>query len=258
MIHFAKNELILECLEESWCECALPCENLEEHYKHKSSKTMFNQLFDGTGYLFVSKEWRRIVEKYTTLHLTLNKDRLPAISAVAKRLGVTFDSRLGKYLGGLWERSLDRDFMWVNSRSWGFNVRTRQVGSRLSGPTWSWASIDAAVKFPADGEVGLPCHFIKFIGSEVTPSGPDEYEELQSGKLFISGFLKSGVLQYSDTDSPALTDASGCFIDSPSVIVDCYGYYLHLDYDLHVQVDKKVVYNEWFGKDIQRSAITLV
>jgi hypothetical protein len=220
MIHFATNELVWECLEESWCECSRPFEQGAGN-QQRSEKSRHSDLFDEIEYVDVCEEWHKIVEKYTTHHLTFKKDTLPALSAVAKRLGATFNFTLGMYLGGLWEGTLAYDFMWVNRLSWDLEqpeeVRPRQ--HPRPAPTWSWASIEDEVDWSADDDQDTPCRFIDFIRWEATPSGPDEYGQLQSGKLILSGFLKSGILRYSA-------------IDPPAVEVDASNYHLHLDYAL--------------------------
>lgn len=50
--------------------------------------------------------WDRIVSEYSCAELTYSRDKLVALSGLARALAVVFKHSLGRYLAGLWETSL--------------------------------------------------------------------------------------------------------------------------------------------------------
>ena len=48
------------------------------------------------------KCWAKLVEKYTSMTLTREKDKLPALSGIAKLFAARFED---KYLAGLWKET---------------------------------------------------------------------------------------------------------------------------------------------------------
>jgi hypothetical protein len=94
----------------------------------------------------MSKEiskWVNILEMYSKCLLTYPKDKLVAISGMAKFLGENMNS---KYLAGLWEQDVEHQLLWRfdDEPSMGKHTRKRTIHA----PSWSWASIDAPVTIP--------------------------------------------------------------------------------------------------------------
>lgn len=97
MLYFSHNELVWECLEDGKCQCG--------RYQQYTNPKMQNWTS--------SKSWRRAVELYTSLELTMEKDRLPALygfaNFYASATGVSIDY---DYFSGLWKQSLLQDLLW--------------------------------------------------------------------------------------------------------------------------------------------------
>ncbi|KAF4447929.1 HET-domain-containing protein [Fusarium austroafricanum] len=86
-----------------------------------------------------SKQWQTVLGHYSSLKLTKESDRLPALSGLASRAA----SQLGKYYCGLWSNTFISDLLWrVNTLHEGVNRP-----SRYRGPTWSWVSTTGAVRY---------------------------------------------------------------------------------------------------------------
>lgn len=81
--------------------------------------------------------YRRLVEDYTRRQLTYEKDRLIAISALARATSL---NRHIDYVAGLWVDCIVPGLMWMR-RGPGRKSRT------YSCPTWSWASQNSAVTY---------------------------------------------------------------------------------------------------------------
>jgi hypothetical protein len=80
--------------------------------------------------------WRYIVSDYTSMNLTEQRDRLPAIAGVASQ----FEKVLGgRYLAGLWETALPGDLLWRTDQC-------AQCTRQYRAPSWSWASLDGKIK----------------------------------------------------------------------------------------------------------------
>lgn len=85
-------------------------------------------------------QWCSSVEIYSKCSLTYSKDKLVAISGIAKMLIVEMGC---DYLAGLWRRDLEHQLLWkIRSPCHAVN----RDGTR--GPSWTWASVDGAVKIP--------------------------------------------------------------------------------------------------------------
>lgn len=90
--------------------------------------------------------YRRVVEDYTRRQLTYRKDKLVAISALAR---ATYLNRHVGYVAGLWRDCIVPGLLWYRSGP-GCKSKT------YSCPTWSWASQDSPVAYrfatPSDRE----------------------------------------------------------------------------------------------------------
>ncbi|KAH8772076.1 heterokaryon incompatibility protein-domain-containing protein [Hyaloscypha sp. PMI_1271] len=89
--------------------------------------------------LFCEK-WQRIVELYSELGLTMERDKLPALDGVAEheRRG----GSAGRYLAGLWENFFLQQLVWHRDI---FKKPSRPQIDR--GPSWSWASMEGKIHY---------------------------------------------------------------------------------------------------------------
>jgi Heterokaryon incompatibility protein (HET) len=89
-------------------------------------------------------DWYKIIERYSLCALTFERDRLPAISGIA-RLVETYDFA-GDYLFGLWSKSLHQGLLWV-----AVDPSPQRVSyeSNTAPPSWSWANWKGRILFPS-------------------------------------------------------------------------------------------------------------
>lgn len=124
--------------------------------------------------------WQRIVGEYSGLALTLEKDKLPALSGMAKAIGM---ERQGSYFAGIWSNSLIVDLTWRCCKGPGRRPTMQRA------PSWSWASIDGEVDFWAF----LERHEVKEVAKCIHVSCDHplewnaEFMEVRGGLLEISG-----------------------------------------------------------------------
>jgi len=89
--------------------------------------------------------WRRsVVPTYTRLELTKERDRLPALSAIANEIRrITQD----EYLAGIWRQDLLTSLLWTSASKEA--PKPGWLPSEYRAPSWSWASIESSsITFP--------------------------------------------------------------------------------------------------------------
>jgi hypothetical protein len=92
------------------------------------------------GMALEQKQWLTVVEIFSRCSLSFSKDKLVAISGMAKSLSQEMNC---DYLAGLWRKDLEHQLLWkVN----GAFRSPKEDGTR--GPSWSWASVDGAIEIP--------------------------------------------------------------------------------------------------------------
>jgi hypothetical protein len=114
-------------------------------------------------------EWPGIVEVYSTATLTYDKDKLVAISGIAKQMLEMWDGSPEDYLAGLWRESIHHQLLW---RAWGQSdphIRPRHYRA----PSWSWASLDGKICVPPmyteNLQVEKSTCLVSIMEAEVTP-----------------------------------------------------------------------------------------
>lgn len=137
----------------------------------------------------VFNQWHDLLSEYVQLNLSCPGDKLPAISAIAERMG----SALGdKYLAGMWKSRLPEDLLWRLGHRFSVDKVPRYPRPKtFRAPSWSWAAVD-----------GKPCrtHVNKPFSLEVrgwyteleSPAAP--YGSVKGGHLIVSGRLRRVVL----------------------------------------------------------------
>ena len=217
VLHFGAAELIWECREASFCECAQAqgqhsvfLEKLEYHGRK--------------GGIYPSRDslvgcWRKMVVDYTTLNFTFEKDALVAMMGLAREMQ-TF--RRGAYLCGLWEDSLIGDLLWESGR--------RRIPDTWQAPSWSWASCVGSVNY---GPIGYGIRhgdlclekvtetYASVVEAKTTPAGPDVHGPVESAQIVLHAAVAAGkvLLDVVDTD---YTRVDAPDIDSEgSIAVTC-------------------------------------
>lgn len=90
-------------------------------------------------------DYHRIVERYSTLNLTKQSDRLPALSGLCKRI----QHFRGSYIAGLWRDSLAYDLLWRVERVNADSTTKPPSTEDYCGPSWSWVSaLDPVAYWP--------------------------------------------------------------------------------------------------------------
>jgi len=144
-----------------------------------------------------------IVKQYPRGRLTFQKDKLVALSGVARRIG----SRTGdQYLAGLWRTDLELQLLWAVDPDFspiGSNIREL---AGLGFPSWSWASTTEAsctmrtrISRGSKKRPGQFDHNTQFPGGEPTGFGrlgqvTDDALFLTCGPLLYAGAVALSIL----------------------------------------------------------------
>ncbi|KAH9211255.1 heterokaryon incompatibility protein-domain-containing protein, partial [Leptodontidium sp. 2 PMI_412] len=146
LLHYTKNQLYWECNELLASE-SYPwgfSNIIDESEPSRSSiRIPTNRTTSARGLI---KTWMDIVTFYTKSKLTYKTDKLIAISAIARELLSTQQS---KYLAGLWERNLVFELVCYDE----FGKEVTPSETRYIAPSWSWASLEGAVTYPYTDEI---------------------------------------------------------------------------------------------------------
>lgn len=121
--------------------------------------------------------WPQIVHLYSGANLTFGKDKLPALSGVA-RLG--YNETGDQYLAGLWKDKLEEQLCWSR---YGPVIRPRPP---WRAPTWSWASTDGAVTSYARQRDILETTYVQFLDASTTKYGHDPFGQVTSGVIRLA------------------------------------------------------------------------
>ena len=141
--------------------------------------------------LGLEEKWEKLVEDYTSRHLTQPADRLAAIAGLAEnRCRETKD----RYLLGLWESNLTNELLWC--------VRDPMSSSSIlelsKAPTWSWVAVNSPVYFPRRPYAldNFETRMVPPTGTEISITevancgvGPSCFTEVSSIRLTIEGRL---------------------------------------------------------------------
>lgn len=273
VLHFCKQELVWECGQETVCECgskpktqnlklqfalAARLPNTEEYSQSEqrdegSSASQINSMqlidFDSAQESGAPREainqWHGIVEQYSALDLTKDKDGLPALSGLAERMAPF----LGDYLAGLWRRSLLFDLCWRVDKL----VYGPQTPVEYRGPSWSWVSTKATVAFwtqeeitprltvaepnqshsrhrmatlrPSSSVQGSRSQAFRnqraaapdIVSCTVDTYGKNKYGEISSAVLIVDGYLKESRVGQLDSFFPRTSAVPPSF----GVMVEC-------------------------------------
>jgi hypothetical protein len=139
-----------------------------------------------------SSTWQRLVENYSKTEATYEKDKLPALSGLAKTIQ---EMSKDKYVAGLWRNTILDGLIW-KTRKPAFVHRPTPYRA----PSWSWAALNGEVAWlrpliadPYDGESwNYEVQYVAcFDDDHITTSRSNPFGEVACGYISIQGLLKS-------------------------------------------------------------------
>ena len=133
------------------------------------------------------ERWCRIVQDYSRLNLTNTKDKLPALSGIAKQIGAAHDDT---YLAGLWLGQLAQGLSWYRR-----GPHSEPLKEERRAPSWSWVGFDGSIFFHSRTWLGNPIRPLRVLEAMCEPLGVDPHGEVRSGHIKLRGLLCEGVLK---------------------------------------------------------------
>jgi hypothetical protein len=141
------------------------------------SDSVEDDLFDA------NQAWWSLVSIYTKRKLTLDSDRMPAISALAQQLEKISGD---KYVAGLWQSKILQGLCWKKSST--ATLVPRPHG--YQGPSWSWAAINGHVELPSVFLLGATS-LVTLLDCQWHPKvGESQYGDVQSATVTLKGPLR--------------------------------------------------------------------
>ncbi|KAK3373415.1 heterokaryon incompatibility protein-domain-containing protein [Lasiosphaeria ovina] len=153
--------------------------------------TLFHRLGEETplNYDF----WRGFTESYSNCLLTFDKDRLPAISGVARFFA---EATGDQYLAGMWRRDLWSSLFWTKPgqehNSLSTLLDSLKSPNKYLAPSWSWArdmcySAYAFGTFcPSSKLTRQPQPLCKILDAGCVVTGLNPFGEVESGFIVVS------------------------------------------------------------------------
>lgn len=185
VVHYMEHEIMWECRQCVWCEC-------KGHNDRNFKFNLATLLHDHDNIPQRYLEWSLIVNRYTARSLFADADRLPALSGIAGRFHLP---GMGRYLAGIWEKSMPESLAWGASRG-GTGAREMRRPQEYRAPSWSWASVEAAFGMYLPDEEDRPGYMCRVVAAECILKGPDPYGQIVAGYLVLSGLSFTVTLKY--------------------------------------------------------------
>jgi hypothetical protein len=138
VLHFAEQQVFWECTEQT-----LACESAPDGFPTDHHQVLNTPKFtweaSNAASMEQHKHWLDILQNYSGRQLTFGTDKLPAISAVARRVQGRLDD---PYLVGLFKSYLPLALLWKSTGS-PHPIQSNEYRA----PSWSWASSHRSVSF---------------------------------------------------------------------------------------------------------------
>lgn len=121
--------------------------------------------------------WRTIIHEYSGLQLTYERDRLPAIAAVANRMSLLREGDV--YIAGMWKDSIVLDLCWYCAPDDPKPRPKRMI------PSWSWASTGGSQVwfYP------LQPHGVELMSLNYNIVGPAYLGTVENCRLVLRGHI---------------------------------------------------------------------
>jgi hypothetical protein len=231
VLHFARHELMWECMESAACECSF----LDKVDRERLVKIAHHRAFtpnplDFTASLSrrlhaasvnpdrasLAERWRALVSTYSSLAMTYQKDKLQALSGLAQQVNRTMGDT---YVAGLWRGTLIGDMLWeANDPS--------ERPSPWRAPSWSWASVINPVNYVSglrDSPLGVT-EYAKITEVVATPAGKTLMGQLSSASLEVtSEFTLCHLVIFSRDESMVAPTAPYLFVNGAIIKADRSG-----------------------------------
>ncbi|KAH8800212.1 heterokaryon incompatibility protein-domain-containing protein [Xylogone sp. PMI_703] len=166
-LHFTSTQLFWECHQKVACETfpeEMPSSLVERVDSFFKKQPISRSL------------WTWAIENYSSCKLTYSKDKLIAISGIARHI----QKQTGdQYIAGMWQKDLELQLCWRMGKS------ARRLAP-YTAPTWSWASRDGPVWISKRNYPKPAFLWVQVLDIQLQFCGPDPLGQLSMANLCIS------------------------------------------------------------------------
>ncbi|CAI9631199.1 unnamed protein product [Alternaria burnsii] len=200
ILFFNSNQIFWQCYDQLACE-ELPTQIITDHrtalqkrFKFKTYDYHHQPLIGDRAQPMIRNNeylpiWRTILEQYTKCRLTFPKDKLVAISGIAK---LFCEPLCDTYCAGLWVRRMPIELLW-NRGIWGLPKPALPKPTRecYRAPSWSWANMNEPVTpyYIYDEAQNNVVILVEIKSCYATTKTGDTFSEVLYGVIRLSGFL---------------------------------------------------------------------
>lgn len=217
ILHFTSRQLIWECRSQVAYEIrpitAYTRSLIRPRWGRSRLFDDFWNDFEGTkGDLTL---WYSLIRMYSRRELKYpHKDKLAAVSGLARAILRSYCWMTDEYLAGIWRSDLTYGLCWFAECT----GRLKRI-STMNFPSWSWAAYNGDVRWPAPdaNENQTEDNMPKILEACTTPLSCDQTGQILSGAIKISGYAEWLVNFYHDRAAP-----EAVFVPSLSTEWDIY------------------------------------
>ncbi|KAI7504623.1 hypothetical protein KC347_g8272 [Hortaea werneckii] len=156
------------------CRSTIANEDLSDGFTHKLGAGLLRRTRD---LHHLQQWWAEVVRLFTKADLTYARDKLPALSGIARHVR---SQKGAQYLAGLWrDERIEAQLCWRVEEP-----RLRPTTWRA--PSWSWASVDGPVLYAPTQPGMCEDEYAHVVDATVTPLAGDIFGELSGGVLRFS------------------------------------------------------------------------
>jgi hypothetical protein len=186
IVHFDSEQVIWDCSQSMACE-ALPGGSTKWANRYATGE--FESPKQSSQLMAIPEredqalgKWAVIITAYSNCSLTYQKDKIVAISGVARLLS---ESWKDQYCAGLWRKHIEFQLCWFTSQP--INTVTRPP-AELRAPSWSWLAFDGPVSASQMQMIGEEAYEVTIKASVTEVCLQDE--TATSGGEIIKGHLR--------------------------------------------------------------------
>ncbi|KAF2147536.1 uncharacterized protein K452DRAFT_8644 [Aplosporella prunicola CBS 121167] len=180
-LHFSNGEMIWECKTRCNCESQASETPFDERTTSISTPARYYREWNEP----LLSKWIPLVELYTKLNLTYERDRLHALSGLAQYMT---ENTAEHYVCGHWKQDLAASLLWEADNSSGTALRPKRHKDYYV-PTWSWASLSRGmIRWPR--LLAPILDELKIIEIQNTPATNNPFGRSSFGYLKVAGLVK--------------------------------------------------------------------
>ncbi|KAF2466903.1 HET-domain-containing protein [Lindgomyces ingoldianus] len=192
ILHYTSTELLFECKTSYRCEC-LPSRKAYPTTPSLIPKAIAKK---SGKHEDVWDAWQHVVELYSKRNLTVQTDKLPALSGIASQIQSATKS---DYLAGVWKDNLASDLLWSVDPS---ATSSSCALETYRAPTFSWASLNTPISYysPNAHERAAFKPAITLISSNISLVGLNRLGAVSNASITIHGPCLTALLSSGQKD----------------------------------------------------------